>query len=303
MELTGVMTALVTPFDKELDVDQTALDTHVQFQIEQGVKVLVIGGTIGESAALSRRERQEIARRVVTSAAGRASVLVGTGSDRSTVTSSIARHAEEVGASGLLAALPAHFKLTESEQFAYWTWFSGQSTLPWILYSAVTVSTPRPSLELLEKLLSLPGFVGYKEPRSDLAFLGKAISHFGTSLPIIAASEIILPQAIMAGAVGAMTATACFSPATVAAIIDGVQARDLQKVQTAYSRLMEFRSCFQDRMEQGYPSYLPYTKATCEILGLPSGPPRPPLFPVRGEDRTRLEDIIIPLFSRHATEA
>lgn len=291
-QLRGVMTAMVTPFHANGVLNLEALREHVDFQIESGVKILVVAGTIGEALALETVERYAITEQVIQLVEARALVLVGVGSDRPENVRELALHAAEAGADGLLASLPPHFKLTEAEQFDFCSWLDGESSLPWVLYGATNAASGAPSLDLLEQLQGSSGLAAYKEPRPDLARLHAIIDRFGATLPLIAASEVVLPQALMAGAVGAMTATACFAPKLIEGMINGIETGDLSAVNAAFSPILEFRSCFQSRMQAGYPSYLPYTKAACEIVGLTSGPPRSPLHAVSHQEYIQLESII-----------
>ena len=88
MDIQGVYPALITPFiaDSGSNVSAPAIDwesweKQVEWQIECGVQGLVIFGTTGESATLSREEKLEITRRTVAQVAGRVSVIAGTGSN------------------------------------------------------------------------------------------------------------------------------------------------------------------------------------------------------------------------------
>ena len=74
---TGV--ALTTPFKKDLSVDFLALAKLVEFNISNGVNYLVINGTTGESATISKEERQKIIEVVVETNRGRLPLVLGIG--------------------------------------------------------------------------------------------------------------------------------------------------------------------------------------------------------------------------------
>lgn len=293
VRLRGVMTAMVTPFAPDRSLDLGALIQHVDFQLEQGVEVLAVAGSIGEYSSLDHQERKAMTEAVVRAVGGRATVLVGAASDQLTEIRELALHAADAGADGLLAALPPHFKLTEDEQFDFWAWLATASPLPFVLYAAADAASGAPSMGLLERVRSLPGLAGYKEPLPNLARVQEFVGRFGADLRLIAAAEVALPQTLMAGAVGCMTSTACFAPALVRGIVDGVANDDLKAVRAAFAPILTFRAGFQDQMQRGYPSFLPYTKAACEIVGLPTGPPRPPLHAVAPREQERLRTTLL----------
>ena len=74
---TGV--ALITPFKKDLSVDFLALAKLVEFNIINGVNYLVINGTTGESATVSKKERQKIVEVVSLTNRGRLPLVLGIG--------------------------------------------------------------------------------------------------------------------------------------------------------------------------------------------------------------------------------
>ena len=74
---TGV--ALITPFKKDLSVDFLALEKLVEFNIINGVNYLVINGTTGESASISKKERRKIIEVVATTNQGRLPLVLGIG--------------------------------------------------------------------------------------------------------------------------------------------------------------------------------------------------------------------------------
>jgi len=131
-------------------------------------------------------------------------------------------------------------------------------------------------------------FTAYKEPRPDLARTHQLVGDFGPDLPLIAASEIALPQMLLAGAVGAMTASSCFAPELLTRVMNGIGDRNLDFAWAAFEPILQFRALFQEKIAHGFPAYVPYTKAACEAVGLPTGAPRPPLRRLDPTERQRV---------------
>src|SRR5690606_9296743 len=77
--LRGCGTALVTPFGKDLRIDEGALRALVDWQIEQGIHFLVPCGSTGEASTMTREEHLRVVRVVAEQAAGRVPVLGGVG--------------------------------------------------------------------------------------------------------------------------------------------------------------------------------------------------------------------------------
>ncbi|MBI4208950.1 MAG: dihydrodipicolinate synthase family protein, partial [Deltaproteobacteria bacterium] len=110
-KLQGAMTALVTPF-KNGKVDESALESLIEFQIAEGINALVICGTTGESPTLSHEEHDEVIERSVKRARGRVPVVAGTGSNNTIEAVRLTRHAEKVGADAVLVVAPYYNKPT-----------------------------------------------------------------------------------------------------------------------------------------------------------------------------------------------
>ena len=73
----GVGTALVTPFSRGR-IDYTALDRLIERQINAKIDALIIGGTTGEAATLSDRERYKLYAHSIERVDGRCPVILGT---------------------------------------------------------------------------------------------------------------------------------------------------------------------------------------------------------------------------------
>ncbi len=112
MKFRGVGTALVTPFTDSGALDEKALETFVDFQIEGGVNFLVPCGTTGENPALSQDEHRRVVEIVVQRARGRVPVLAGAGSNSTDKAIELSKIAIDLGADGLLTITPYYNKPT-----------------------------------------------------------------------------------------------------------------------------------------------------------------------------------------------
>ncbi|KAF4978249.1 hypothetical protein FZEAL_5354 [Fusarium zealandicum] len=105
-DLAGILVALITPYTADGAVDYTALDAHIQRQIDAGIHGLVPGGSTGEFTALTTEERRKVVEQCVKSAAGRVPVVAGVGDLTTAVAVDHAKDAARVGASALMVVPP-----------------------------------------------------------------------------------------------------------------------------------------------------------------------------------------------------
>lgn len=132
--LTGVFTALVTPFrDGALDIP--ALEKLIDAQVAAGVAGLVPVGTTGEAATLSEEEADTVIRTTVKAVAGRAFVMAGAGSNATRLAIAKATRAEAAGADGILLVTPYYNKPSQDGLFDHFSAIASAVSLPIMLYS------------------------------------------------------------------------------------------------------------------------------------------------------------------------
>ncbi len=122
--LTGAITALVTPFDAQGNVDFEALEHFVDFQIEQGIDGILALGTTGESSTMTDEEDIEVVKAILARAQGKVPVIGGAGSNSSAESLRKAEALEKAGERNVqrLAAHPNAWGIKEaSGDIAYAT--------------------------------------------------------------------------------------------------------------------------------------------------------------------------------------
>ena len=168
----GSLPALVTPF-KDGAVDEDALKSLVDWQIESGSNGLVPVGTTGESPTLSHDEHDAVVDVVVKAAAGRVPVIAGAGSNNTEEGVRLIQHAEKAGADGALVVTPYYNKPTQEGLYQHFKAMHDASALPIIIYNIPGRSVVDMSVETMARLSELPRIVGVKDATGDLARVPK----------------------------------------------------------------------------------------------------------------------------------
>ena len=134
-DLGEVITAMVTPFDEERNVDYNSLEKISRHLIEQKTDAVVVAGTTGESPTLTHEEEQEILLCVKSTAAGQAKVVMGAGSNctKTAIDSSI--KAQELGADAILSVVPYYNKPSQQGLIEHFSAIAKSVDLPIILYN------------------------------------------------------------------------------------------------------------------------------------------------------------------------
>lgn len=133
--ITGAMTALITPF-KNGKVDTETYEYLIKRQIAQGIDAVVPVGTTGESATLSHAEHKECIEIAVATCKGtNVKVIAGAGSNATHEAMGIAKHAQSVGADGLLSVAPYYNKPSQEGLYQHYKSIAEAVEIPFMLYN------------------------------------------------------------------------------------------------------------------------------------------------------------------------
>lgn len=133
--ITGAMTALITPF-KNGNVDLEKYESLIKRQIAQGIDAVVPVGTTGESATLSHKEHKECIEVAVATCKGTGiKVIAGAGSNATHEACDIAKHAQGVGADGLLSVTPYYNKPMQEGLYQHYKAIANSVDIPVMLYN------------------------------------------------------------------------------------------------------------------------------------------------------------------------
>jgi 4-hydroxy-tetrahydrodipicolinate synthase len=130
-----VVTAMVTPFDRELKIDYKAVDKLVDHLIKTGTTAIVVAGTTGESPTLSDNEKTELLKAVISASGKRAKVIAGTGSNDTAKSVKATQEAQKLGADGALIVAPYYNKPSQAGLTAHFGEIAKSCDLPLILYN------------------------------------------------------------------------------------------------------------------------------------------------------------------------
>jgi 4-hydroxy-tetrahydrodipicolinate synthase len=131
-----LVTSMVTPFDKEYNIDYPALERMVEHVIETGAGSIVVCATCGESPTLEEEELSAVLSRVLAAVGGRVKVLMGGASSNSTSKAvKLSQVAEKLGANGLLSVVPYYNKPSQAGLYEHFAAIAQATSLPIMLYN------------------------------------------------------------------------------------------------------------------------------------------------------------------------
>lgn len=228
----GCATALITPFSGG-EVDFEALGRIIDWQIDEGIDALVIGGTTGEAATLSDKERYEIFEFSKERARGRVPLIFGTGTNDTRIAIEHTREAARIGCDGVLVVTPYYNKGTEEGIYRHYMAIADATDLPMILYNVPSRTGVNLGIPILKRLAECERIVGIKEAQDSVDRL-TAIAALGEELPLYAGNDSATLPTLALGGKGVISVVSNLYPKEMVKLcksvfcgdIDG--ARDIQ---------------------------------------------------------------------------
>lgn len=281
VDWSGPMPAVTTPFAPGGGVDRAGFKANIARLIDDGATGVVACGCTGEFWSLTFDERRGLYADAVAGAAGRGTVIVGTGCVGAADTISLAQAAQEAGADGVLVLPPYFVKLTDDEIFAHFAAVSAASPLPIVAYNIPGNAVNAISPALASRLADLDKVVAIKESSGDWNnFYATLLAVKDRIRVFCGPSSVFGVPAIHAGADGTVD---CFPNVWRGTLDLWYAARDPARMAEA-ERLQATARRLTDLFVTGGRTLYPATKAAMDQFGFPGGGmPRPPLQPLSGE--------------------
>lgn len=214
----GTLTALVTPFKDDLQIDWDAFDRLVEGQIAAGVQGIVPCGTTGESPALDHEEQLELVKRCVKLAKGKCIVLAGTGtnSTRGTIAASLA--AVKAGADAVMVVVPYYNKPTQEGLCQHYVDVAAAvSGTPVVVYNIpgrtgidLTASTLARICEKASNVLAV------KEATGNVLRAQEIVRLIGSRIAVLSGDDALTLPMTAIGGRGVISVTSNLYPAEVA---------------------------------------------------------------------------------------
>ena len=246
--IRGVLSPVVTPFDRELRPDGKRLAQHCRWLLEQGVGLAVFG-TNSEANSMSVAEKVALLDELIAAGLPPGRMMPGTGCSAFTDTAELTRHAVQLGCAGVLMLPPFYYKGVSDEglfrSYAEVIERVGDRRLRIYLYHIPPVSQVPISLSLIERLLkAYPGTIaGIKDSSGDWNNTQAMLERFQSSgFDVFAGSEAFLLATLRGGGAGCITAAANVNPGPIARLARSWQQSDADAQQ---SGLNAIRAVFQ----------------------------------------------------------
>ena len=287
MNLQGCGTALVTPFRPDGAIDEVALHAHVNWQIANGVSLLVPCGTTGEAATLTEQEWLRVVEVTVAAAAGRVPVFAGATHNATHQAVANARKLAKIdGLTGILTANPYYNKPGQEGQYQHFRAIAESMDLPVMLYNIPgrTGTNLEPSTVL--RLAEIPNIVAIKESSGNMQQITELLTQAPRAFKVFSGDDALALPTLAVGGAGLISVASNAIPQQMSQMIGHALSDNwiaARRINRHYFHFMQANFL--------EPSPAPI-KAVMSMLGRGTEEMRLPMVPVGAKTRHTLEMIL-----------
>ena len=170
-----LITAMVTPFDSQGNVDHEQATRMSKHLVETGTTAIVVTGTTGEGPSLSEDEKLNLYTTIIKSIGDSAKVIAGTTTYNTQESIELSMRAEDIGVDGILMTVPYYNKPTQSNLVNHFELIAKAVSIPGILYNVPSRTALNMTASTTSQLSTVKNIVGVKEASADLGQIAEII--------------------------------------------------------------------------------------------------------------------------------
>lgn len=283
----NLLTAMVTPFDKKLNVDYTKVKQLAKKLVDQGNDGLVILGTTGEVPTLTFQEKLEILRNVVSEVGDQANVIAGTGSYSTKASIKLTQEAEKIGVDGIMVVVPYYNKPPQYALYNHFKEIAESTKLPVMIYNVPSRTSRNIEPETVKKLVTeIDNIIAIKEASGDLGQVAKLSLIKKDDFYIYSGDDMLTMPIMSLGGEG------------VVSVAGHVAAKEIKEMITLYKEGNPVQSCkLNKKLIPVYEAMFIDTnpipvKEAVNLTGFDVGIPRPPLYKLKEDKKEKLAKVL-----------
>ena len=286
--LRGCATALVTPFKADGAIDEKSLRALIEYQIANGVELLVPCGTTGETVTMTEEEDRRVIQIAVEAARGRARVIAGTGSNSTDAAIKYSRAARDLGADAVLVVAPYYNKPTQAGLFAHFSAVAeAVMGLPVVIYNVPgRTGSNIAAATVLRLAREVENIVAVKEASGDLAQIMAILRERPANFRVLSGDDALTYALLALGAEGLISVASNEAPALMSRMVNLALDGDWDAARELHYKLLPL-------MDANFIESSPGpVKAALALMNLIEENFRLPLVPVEEKTRERLREVL-----------
>lgn len=271
-KFVGTGVALITPFKEDRSVDVEALKELVRFQKQNGINYIVVLGTTGEYATLTKDERELVKQTIVEENNAELPLVLGIGGNNTQAVCEQIKTENLEGFDAILSVSPYYVKPTQEGIYQHFKKVSQAATLPVILYNVPGRTSSNMSPETVARLANdFENIIGIKEAAGNMVQAMEMISQTPENFLVISGDDMLTLPMVLAGGAGVISVIAEGFPKQFSEMVQLGLSREVDE---AYKIHYQIAPAIDLIFEEGNPAGI---KAVFKKLGLAEDYVRLPL--------------------------
>jgi 4-hydroxy-tetrahydrodipicolinate synthase len=202
MDFNQVLTAMVTPFNDQDEINYDETKRLIDYLIDNSTEGIVAVGTTGESPTLSHEEKLSFLKFVVEYVNGRVPVIAGTGSNNTKQSIVLTQEAEALGVDGIMLVTPYYNKPSQEGMYQHFKAIAESTSLPVMLYNIPGRTVVRLELDTVLRLAEVKNIVAIKEATGDLDLISQIITETPDDFAVYSGDDNLLLPILSLGGTG-----------------------------------------------------------------------------------------------------
>jgi 4-hydroxy-tetrahydrodipicolinate synthase len=287
MNFGRVLTAMVTPFKQNGEVDYEQTTILIEHLLQNSSDGLVIAGTTGESPTLTFEEKVNLFKHVVKVVNRRVPVIAGTGSNNTNASIRLTEEAENSGADAIMLVTPYYNKPSQQGMYEHFKAIAENTSLPIMLYNIPGRSAVKINAETIIQLSEINNIVSVKEASGDLDQISAIIENTKKDFSVYSGEDSLTLPMMSLGADGVVSVASHIIGSEMQQMIAHLYNGEIDKAGSLHRKLLPV-------MNELFSSPSPApVKAALKINHLDSGVVRLPLIPLSEEKEKNLKELML----------
>lgn len=284
-----ISTAMVTPFDKNGNIDFTKTSQLVNYLIQNGSDSLVVAGTTGESPTLTVEEKVALFKFIVAEVNGRVPVIAGTGSNNTKASIDLTKKAEAEGVDAVMLVAPYYNKPNQDGLYLHFKTIAESTSLPVMIYNVPGRTVVSISPDTIARLAEIPNVAAVKEASGDLDAMSEIISRTPEDFVLYSGDDALTLPVLAIGGTGIVSVASHVIGNEMQEMIAAFQSGETVRAGAIHRQLLPI-------MKQLFKAPNPApVKTALQLRGLDVGPVRLPLISLTETERSELTKVLTSL--------
>lgn len=285
-DIGRLLTAMVTPFDRDGKVNYQQARRLATALVDSGSDGLIVAGTTGEGPTVTTEEKLRLFAEIKETVGNRASIVAGTGTYNTAESIELSKEAELAGADGVLLVVPYYNKPPQEGLYQHFKTIAANVNIPCILYNVTSRTSLNMTHDTTLRLSQMDNIVGIKEAGSDLDQVARIINGSPEGFKVWSGNDNETFHIMSMGGYGVVSVASHLVGNQIKAMMGMLLDGEVEKAGVEHRRLL---ALFKVLFVESNPIPVKYA---LNQVGLDVGSPRLPLILPNDKSASEIDQVL-----------